>query len=66
MFENSVFFLKGMKYLHDQKVVHRDLAARNILVFTDDWVKITDFGLSRQVEKNYYLLQTRRGLPLLW
>ncbi|XP_014671257.1 PREDICTED: fibroblast growth factor receptor-like [Priapulus caudatus] len=55
-----------MRYLHQQQVVHRDLAARNVLVFKDDWVKITDFGLSRQVESDYYMLQTRRGLPLLW
>lgn len=33
----------------------RDIAARNVLVFTLECVKLSDFGLSRAVEENFYL-----------
>ena len=44
---------EGMVYLEAQKVVHRDLASRNVLVQSENVCKISDFGMSRQVE-NYY------------
>lgn len=60
-------FFKGMDYLGTKNIVHRDLAARNILVVDNNHVKISDFGLARVMESNYYILKTpNRELPMKW
>ena len=46
-------------------IVHRDLACRNILVGEGKSLKITDFGLSREVEE-VYVKKTKGRLPLKW
>jgi serine/threonine protein kinase len=48
-------------------VVHRDLAARNALVCDDRSVKISDFGMSRDVyESNVYYKKGSGILPVEW
>ena len=49
---------RGIKYLHEKKILHLDLATRNILInFVDDIVtsKIIDFGLAIQIAGNHYV-----------
>ncbi|GFN85474.1 tyrosine-protein kinase receptor [Plakobranchus ocellatus] len=57
----------GMEYLAGHHFVHRDLAARNILVGDGLTVKVSDFGLSRDVySSDYYRVQSKSLLPVRW
>ena len=48
-------------------LMHRDLAARNVLVGNDKVVKISDFGLARNVNGDLiYMATTDRKLPIKW
>ncbi len=56
-----------MEYLAAHHYVHRDLAARNCLVGEGLIVKISDFGLSRDIySSDYYRVQSKSLLPVRW
>ena len=59
---------EGMEYLDSKHFVHRDLAARNVLVVDVNFVKISDFGMSRAmgVGNNYYKAEAAGKWPLKW
>nr|CAB3266753.1 tyrosine-protein kinase SYK-like [Phallusia mammillata] len=58
----------GMAYLSSQNVVHRDLAARNVLMVSEHFVKISDFGMSRILHdsENYYKAAKPGAWPVRW
>jgi mitogen-activated protein kinase 1/3 len=45
--------LKGLKYLHSVNVIHRDLKPANILLNSDCYLKICDFGLARVTDPDH-------------
>ena len=59
---------EGMEYLDSKHFVHRDLAARNVLVVDVNFVKISDFGMSRAmgVGNDYYRAEAAGKWPLKW
>jgi serine/threonine protein kinase len=61
----------GMAYLATRRFVHRDLAARNILVDSNSTPKISDFGLSRELQMSAYYLTSNEHrdstkIPVRW
>jgi serine/threonine protein kinase len=65
---------KALEFLHSTlHVIHRDVAARNVLVFAfnennhhDVLVKVSDFGLSRQIPSEDYYYGGGAGFPVRW
>lgn len=58
----------GMRYLESKNIVHRDLAARNILLVTEDFAKVSDFGMSKVLmqSEHYYRSSQPGSWPLRW
>ncbi|XP_067930937.1 hepatocyte growth factor receptor-like [Watersipora subatra] len=58
----------GMSYLAKERFVHRDLATRNCMVDSSFIVKISDFGMSRDIyERDYYSMEAmNKPVPLKW
>ena len=43
--------LQGLRYMHrEMKQVHRDLKPANVLLTSEGVVKLSDFGVSKQLE----------------
>ncbi|CAD5207034.1 unnamed protein product [Bursaphelenchus okinawaensis] len=53
----------GIHYLHECELLHRDIAARNCL-YSDDQVKISDFGLTR--DGPVYDIDPTKPIPVKW
>ncbi|XP_042297507.1 calcium/calmodulin-dependent protein kinase kinase 2 isoform X2 [Sceloporus undulatus] len=55
--------IKGIEYLHYQKIIHRDIKPSNLLVGEDGHIKIADFGVSNEFKGTDALLTNTVGTP---
>lgn len=54
--------LHGVRYMHEQmKQVHRDLKPANILLTSEGVVKLSDFGVSKQLNGTHAMAMTQVG-----
>lgn len=57
--------LNGVKYIHSNNIVHCDLTLKNILIDHHHNIKITDFGLSRELDdKEHHIDPNAYGTQL--
>lgn len=55
--------VRAVAYLHGGEIVHRDLKLENVLVSREMKIKLIDFGFSRRLPKENYVLYDFCGTP---
>ncbi|CDW82534.1 calcium-dependent protein [Stylonychia lemnae] len=55
--------LRAIAFCHENNICHRDLKPENILINQNLELKIIDFGLSKQRNRNLRVFKTRVGSP---
>jgi len=53
--------VRGLKALHDLKILHRDMKSANIFLYKDNSAKLGDLNVSKVAKKG--LLYTQTGTP---
>ena len=44
----------AIEFLHANGIIYRDMKPENVLVNSDGHLKLTDFGLSKEIKEEYY------------
>ncbi|OXL09378.1 mitogen-activated protein kinase kinase kinase [Cryptococcus neoformans Gb118] len=57
----TIQLLRGLEYLHTNRIEHRDLKPENILIGANSVLKLADFGTAKIIKSNKTLARTRGG-----
>jgi serine/threonine protein kinase len=55
--------IKGIEYLHFNKIIHRDIKPSNLLLTEDNLVKLVDFNISNEFDGNDAIISNSLGTP---
>jgi WD40 repeat protein len=52
---------QAIDYAHERGIIHRDIKPANMLLRSDDWLMLADFGIARVLQSPEHLTETGAG-----